>query len=559
MMKKLLFSLAGVLFTLPLSAQPKLVLQITVDQLRADLPTRFMDRMGDDGFAWLYREGIVYRDAHHAHANTETIVGHVTLSTGADPAAHGMVGNVWYDRGLGRLVYNIEDARYELLTAGAGVDQETEIDPTQRAAKVTGRSPANIEVTTIADEISIHTAGQAKVFGVSVKDRGAVAMAGHSGKAFWFSKQSGDFVTSTFYYDSYPEWVTAWNATQPIAKYDSASWELLHDQSTYLYGDMDDAEWETDFPGYGRTFPHPFGPMDGKYFTTLLTLSPAGDELTLDFAKTLIEKEQIGADAVTDYLAVSFSSTDYVGHIFGPSSLEMEDNLLHLDRYIADLLSFVDEQVGLENTLVVLSADHGGPEVPGYLNTMGIEARYMEPETWDREAGIERLKEQFGIGEELITEYFHPYLYLNHEAIEENGLDLADVQEAVAMELMKFDGIAMAATSEAIIEGDLPDTLVTRAILRNHHLRRSGDIFIVFEPHAFINDFDGLTVASTHGSPWRYDTHVPIIFAGLDLAPATIDCSVHTVDVARTIAAFLETKPPSGASGNVLTEVTQNQ
>ncbi|MEX0325749.1 MAG: alkaline phosphatase family protein [Puniceicoccaceae bacterium] len=538
---------------------PKLVLQITVDQLRADLAPRFMDRMAEDGFAWLYREGIVYRDAHHAHANTETIVGHVTLSTGADPSAHGMVGNVWYDRGLGRLVYNIEDSRYELLTAGAGVDQETEIDPTQRAAKVTGRSPANIEVTTIADEISIHTAGKAKVFGVSVKDRGAVAMAGHSGKAFWFSKQSGEFVTSTFYYDTYPEWVTAWNAKQPVAKYDNASWELLHDKSTYLYGDMDDAEWETDFPGYGRTFPHPFGPMDGKYFTTLLTLSPAGDELTLDFAKTLIEKEQIGADAVTDYLAVSFSSTDYVGHLFGPSSLEMEDNLLHLDRYIADLLSFVDEQVGLENTLVVISADHGGPEVPGYLNTMGIEARYMEPETWDKEAGIERLKEQFGIGEELITEYFHPYLYLNHEAIEENGLDLEDVQEAVAMELMKFDGVAMAASSEAIVEGDLPETFVTRAILRNHHLQRSGDIFIVFEPHAFINDFDGLTVASTHGSPWRYDTHVPVIFAGLDLPPATIDRRVHTVDVARTIAAFLGTKPPSGASGNVLTEVTQNR
>ena len=237
----------------------------------------------------------------------------------------------------------------------------------------------------------------------------------------------------------------------------------------------------------------------------------------------------------------------------------MEDNLLHLDGYIAELLQFVDDRVGLENTLVVLSADHGGPEVPGYLNTMGIEARYMEPDSWDKESGIARLKEKFGIGKELITSYFHPYLYLNHAAIEANGLELEEVQEAVAEELMKFDGVAMAATSEAIIEGELPDTPVTRAILRNHHLRRSGDIFIVFEPHAFINDFDGLTVASTHGSPWRYDTHVPVIFAGNGLVPEKVDRRVQTVDVARTIAAFLGTKPPSGACGDVLTEVMRDK
>jgi predicted AlkP superfamily pyrophosphatase or phosphodiesterase len=535
---------------------PRLILQITVDQLRGDLVPRFMERMGDGGFRYLYDNGVVYQDAHHAHANTETIVGHATLATGAHPSAHGMVANVWFDHGLGRLVYNIEDPRYSLLTAGADVDATTEIDPTQKAAKVDGRSPSNILVSTVADEIALLNSRRAKIFGVSVKDRGAVSMAGHAGKAFWFSKQSGEFVTSNYYYDAYPQWVVDWNADKPAMAYAGKSWELLHAKDSYHYGDMDDAPWETDFPGYGRVFPHPFGSADNKYFTTLLTLSPAGDELTLKFARALIENEEIGQDAITDYLAVSFSSTDYVGHLFGPSSLESEDNLLRLDRTLAKLLAFVDERVGLENTLVVLSADHGAPEVPGYLNELGIEARYIDPEKWDKESGIAGLKKQFGIGEELIEEYFHPYLYLNHEAIRENGLDVAAVQQAVAHELNRMEGVAAAIPSTAILSGRIADTRVTRAILNNHNPRRSGDLYLVFEPHCFLNDFDGLVVASAHGSPWRYDTHVPILFAGAGLEPESVFRRVHTVDIAPTLTALLRTKPPSGASGQVLTEVT---
>ena len=267
---------------------PKLILQITVDQLRADLPERFLDRMGEEGFRYLLERGVVFKDAHHAHANTETIVGHTTLATGAHPAAHGMVANVWFDKGTGRLVYNIEDERYPLLSADADVNDETEIDPTQKKARTSGRSPANILVSTLSDELALHTAGRAKIFGVSVKDRGAVSMAGHAGKAFWFSKASGEFVTSRFYYERYPEWVGAWNATRPPQQYAGKSWDLLLDASAYLYGDKDDQPWKVDFPGYGRVFPHPFGPGDGKYFTTLLTISPAGDALTLDFAKALI-------------------------------------------------------------------------------------------------------------------------------------------------------------------------------------------------------------------------------------------------------------------------------
>jgi len=539
------------------AAAPRLVLQITVDQLRGDLPGRYLARMGQGGFRYLLDNGVVFANAHHAHANTETIVGHATLATGATPSAHGLIGNVWLDRASGQLAYNIEDNRYPLLTAGADVDQRTEIDPTQKVAQTDGRSPAAMLVSTFSDELAIHTAGRAKIFGVSVKDRGAVSMAGHAGKAFWFSKQKGEFVTSRFYYDRYPEWVVAFNGTSPAQRYAGTSWELLHDRASYLFGDKDDQPWETAFASYGRVFPHPYGPGDGRYFTTLLTLSPAGDELTLDFAKALIENESIGADEVTDYLSVSFSSTDYVGHLFGPSSLETEDNLLRLGRTLADLLAFVDGKVGLQNTLIVLSADHGGPEVPGSLNQFGIEAGYVEPESWDTAAGIANLKKRFGIGSELIQTYFHPYVYLNREVIRERGLDQAEVERAVAEELMTFKGVAMAVSSTALMEGRVPDTDMSRAILNNHHPKRSGDVFVVFEPHWFINDFDGLTVAATHGSPWRYDTFVPLIFAGANLRPQRISREVQTRDVATTLSAIVGTKLPSGASGQVLPEAVR--
>jgi predicted AlkP superfamily pyrophosphatase or phosphodiesterase len=536
-------------------ASPRLILQITVDQLRGDLITRYYDRFVEGGFRYLMDQGLVYTSAHHRHANTETIVGHATLATGANPSIHGMVGNVWLDRNSGELTYNIEDSRYPVLGQDAGVDQNTEIDHTQRAARSDGRSPARILVSTFSDELTLFQGGQSKVFGVSVKDRGAVSMAGHTGKAFWFSKKSSEFISSRFYYDAYPDWVKAWNAQNPVAKYAGQSWQLMHDQSTYLFGDSDDRPYETALPGFGRTFPHDYGKPGDKYFTTLLTVSPAGDEMTLDFAKTLIQHEQIGDDEITDYLAISFSSTDYVGHIFGPSSLESEDNILRLDRSLAELFSFVDAEVGLDNTLIVLSADHGGPEAPGYLSELGFEADYIDTDKFDKAGAITALKQRFGIGEELITTYFHPYLYLNRAAIAEKGLDQAEVELAVAEEVNRFDGVALALSSSALAAGKVADTPLTRSILANYNPNRSGDIYLVFDPNRFIADFDGLVVAATHGSPWRYDTYVPIIFAGMDIASQKVHRQVHTTTIAPTLSLYIGAKPPTGALDEPLPEV----
>ena len=535
--------------------RPRLILQITVDQFRGDLPMRYVDRLGEGGLRYLLEEGIHYNNAHHAHANTETIVGHVTLATGAHPAAHGMVGNIWFDRTAGMTTYNIEDPNVRLLTEGGDIDVDTEIDPTQKAATSDGRSPRTILTTTFSDELAAYTGGQAKVFGVSVKDRGAVSMAGHTGKAFWFSKSTGQFVTSTYYYDDYPRWVVDWNARQLPQSYGGRAWELLHPIETYMFGDRDDQDWEVVLGDFGRTFPHTFTTPENPYFTTFLTLSPAGDQLTTDFAKSLIDAEGLGDDAVTDYLAVSYSATDYIGHFFGPSSLEAEDNLLQLDRTLANLFAYVDQEVGLEHTLIVLSADHGAPEAPGYLESLGIPAGYVSPETWDTEPAIARLKSRFGIKGKLIEGYDHPYVYLASDLLDDLDVDLAALEQAIAAELVAFPAVAYAVPSTSLERGIVPDNLLIRAVRNNYNGARSGNVYVVFQPGWFINDLDGLSAAVVHGSPWRYDTYVPIIFAGHGIKPQTVSRRVHTVDVAITLSTMIGTLPPSGAAGEVLMEV----
>ena len=541
------------------SEKPKLVLQITVDQLRADLPKRFMKNMGTGGFRYLYKEGIVFHNAHHDHANTETIVGHATLATGAYPAVHGLIANAWFDRVKGRLVYNIEDANYKLLSSNADVDQKTEIDPTQKAAKAEGRSPANILCSTFSDELSISTNGKSKIFAVSVKDRGAVSMAGHAGKAFWFSKKAGEFITSTYYYDKYPAWVTAWNKKSYPEQYSDTAWILLNDKSKYIYGEQDDQSWEMDFPLFGRVFPHNYGKKDGKLFNTLLTLSPAGDELTAKFAQELLDKENLGQGTHTDYLSVSFSSTDYVGHLYGMSSLEAEDNLYRLDQTIAKLLKHVDDTVGLENTLIVFSADHGGAEVPGSLKQHGIDAQYIVFDEIEKQKGFKALKEKYGVGEKLIEKFSNPYIYLNHEVIFENKLDTAQVQRAVAEELSKMDGVYSAISSTDLRLGRFPETEINSKVLKNYNYSRSGDVYVVFNPHCFINDLDGLHVASHHGSPWAYDTHVPIIFAGWDFNNKNIYKKVFTVQIAPTLSSLLNIKLPSGTTSKNLIQVFEGK
>jgi predicted AlkP superfamily pyrophosphatase or phosphodiesterase len=554
MSRKLILSviavMALVLLALPAFAdgeKPKLVLQITVDQLRGDLPMRFKERLGEGGFRYLLEKGIHYNNANYQHANTETAVGHATLATGADPSRHGIIANDWIDQQTGKFVYNTEDDRHHIVGSKSKAHQ--------------GVSPRNLLATTIGDELVVNNAGQSRVFSVSIKDRGAILPGGHVGKAFWFSKNSGRFVTSTYYYDDYPQWVKQFNAAKPADRYKGKTWDLLHDPSSYVAGDLDDRPYEAAFAELGRTFPHALGDGNSKYFYLILTLTPIGDELTLEFAKTLIDNEKVGLGDATDYLAISFSSTDYIGHLFGPSSLEAEDNILRLDRVLAGLFQYVDEKIGLDETLIVLSADHGGPEAPEYMAEHGMETGRF-PLDWFKKGSplLDALRKRFG-RDDLVAVHSHPYLYLNLDAIKEAQLDVEEVERFVADQMMKVEGIVYAMTRSDLLAGRITESPIQNQIRRSFHPIRSGNIHMVPEHYWFLHSTEeaekmGIeTIAAIHGSPWKYDTYVPVFFAGNGVSAQTVSRPVGPQDIAATIAAYLEIKPPSGSVGDPLLEV----
>lgn len=529
----------------------RLVLQITVDGLRGDLLNRFGQHFGKDGFRYLLDRGSVFSNAHYQHANTETIVGHTTLATGALPSVHGMIGNAWFDPDSGSLGYNIEDPEYPLIPSRKDRVKGEQLDPAQQAARSDGRSPRAILAPTLADTLAAYYAGKSKVFGVSGKDRGAVSMAGHAGKAFWFSTDSGDFVSSKYYYDDYPAWVKGWNSERKAAEYAGKSWELADDASTYLLHRRDDRPYESDLKGYGRTFPHPFGEAEDKLFNTRLLISPVGDQLTLDFAKTLVNAEGLGKDWIPDYLSISFSAVDAVNHFFGPSSLEQEALIRQLDLTIAEMLRFIDKTVGLKHTLVVLSADHGIADMPEYMAEFGMDTGRVYPEDVTAAANAAGLK-QFGI-KDIVKSFFRPYLYLDREKIAAAGLNQVKVEKNIARALSELDGIAEAVAKSTL--GEQHGSPIVEMVRRNHNRGRSGDIYVAQSPYWFL--FSKGPVSSMHGSPYRYDTHVPIIFAGPGIRAQKISRLVHPVDVVPSIAALLGMSAPAVAQGLALPEVLE--
>ena len=526
----------------------RLVLQITIDGLRADMINRYEKGFGKDGFRRLLEKGVYYTNAHYQNANTETIVGHATLATGTFPSQHGMVGNVWFDREAGELAYNIEDPGSPILPTRETESKGEQVDPAQKKSRTQGRSPSVILAPTISDGLSAYYGGRSKIFGVSGKDRSAVSMAGHAGKAFWYSTNTGDFVTSTYYYKAYPEWVRQWNAQRKAEEYAGKSWSLLNEASAYLLAAQDNRPYEVDLKGYGRVFPHPFGQADDKLFFTRILVGPVGDQLLLDFSKALIINEQLGQDEIPDYLSISFSGVDAVNHFFGPSSLENEDVVVQLDRIIADLFVFIDKIVGLNKTLVVLSADHGMADMPEYMTELGYKAGRLDPD--QIVAVANKTGQRFGVNE-IVQFFYRPYLYLDNEKIVNAKLDIIKVEQTIADALTNIKGIALALPTGRL-SSQQANPLVAQ-VRRNHHITRSGDIYIIQEPYWFL--FDKGPVMAMHGSPWRYDTHVPIIFMGPTIEAQKVHRLAHPVDVAPTIAALLGMTPPGSAQGVLLEEV----
>jgi len=533
----------------------RLVLQITLDQMRGDLLLATRDRWSRGGLRRLHDDGAVFADAHHGHANTETVVGHATLATGADPSVHGMVGNVWFDRAKGAMHYNTEDARFEAVgndrvaVTAAGHPEVTD--------KARGRSPEAMLAPTIADSIAKAGEGKAKVFAVSLKDRGAVPMAGRSGKALWWSDASGEFISSTYYYPDgqLPRWADKWSRAQEADRLDGRSWNLLLEPDSYRAIARDEMPWEEPPAGMGRSFPHRIDrSVLGDKFYSALEATPFGDQLLLDFTRDLLRGEDIGDDDVVDYLSVAFSSPDFIGHRYGPSSLEMEDEILRIDRAIAGLLNAVDEAAGEDHVLVVLSSDHGVAEAPEELVANGRDGGRVVLSQVEKSETVQRLTTR--LGGKLIRRQWQPYVYLDDDALRARGVDPEAAARKLAAEYTKVQGVEAAFTRGQILDGDLPDTAVARAVRRNFHPTRSGDIHLVTAPGWQIA-YEGpgaARYATGHGSPWPYDTFVPLVIAGPGVPSTTVARRVETIDIAPTIAALVGVPAPELATGKVLAE-----
>jgi len=516
-----------------------LVVLITVDQLRGDMPHRFKERFGPNGFMYLMERGVYYADSHYKHSTTFTAVGHATLVTGGYAALHGIPGNDWYDRETGKHVFSVEDDRYTLIGE----------KPIEHGAT----SPRNLTSSTIGDELVLASGHRSKVFSVSLKDRGAIIPGGHLGKAFWYSFSTGKFVTSTYYYDEYPAWVAAWNRAKYVDRYRGQLWTLMRDKVSYVYGNRDDRSSEKSYYNLGRTFPHTLDSDEDEGYYRSLAFTPYGDELTLAFAKALIEHEKLGQGDAIDMLAISFSATDLIGHAFGPLSLEYEDNLLRLDVTLSNLFTYIDEVVGLDKTLIVLSADHGVDEIPEEKKDMGFQAGRHYPNKLIESANA-ALQKRFNSRENFVVAFWNPSFYLNQEAIRRTGLDPAIIERALVEEILRVPGIAVAVSRTDLLAGNVTASLIMQSVQRAFHPRRSGDVIIVQDQFWYLYS-QADAYSAMHGSPYSYDTYVPIVFAGPGIKPQMVYRPVAPASIAPSLALYLGIKPPSASRSEILAEV----
>jgi len=524
----------------------KLVLQITIDQLRGDLPRVFKERFGPGGFRYLMDNGVFYNNAHYMHADTETGPGHATLVTGAQPGQHGIIGGDWWDESTKRIVYSVEDNNYKVFSEHV----DTEGGKTQG-----GRAPTNLESTTLGDELFIASEETAKIFAVSGKDRSAIIPGGRAGKAFWL--EHGKFVTSKYYYKELPSWLIAWNNQKIAENYRDKSWDLLQPKSSYWREDRDDMSWEGGYKHLGRTMPKKLAAADDESFYRGLEHTVVGDELVLAFTKDLIQREKLGRGSSIDYLSVSFSSTDMVGHTWGVGSLEAEDNILRVDRNLAALFAYVDKSVGLDKTLIVLSADHGVADVTEYVQQLGFPALRVDPQALPKEVN-DALKQRFSTNMDLVQTFTYPYIYLNMDTVSKLNLNLDEVEHAAATVAMKFPGIYFAATRGDIMTGRVPALPFMQRVTNTFHPRRSGNVHVVANQHALLMHYPWNLKTGMHGSVWTYDTYVPIFIVAPGVVPKVCSRPVGPQDIAPTISTFIGIKPPSGSVGIPLAEVVDS-
>lgn len=486
---------------------PRLIVVVVIDQFRADYLKRFHDQFGPDGFNRLLREGANFTSCYYPYAGTETGPGHASLATGTTPNRHGIASNDWYDFSKGKEVEAVED----------------DTSPPVGTTSQKGVSPRNLVGTTLADELRLATEGKAKVFGVAVKDRAAVFSTGHTASgAYWYDSKTGTMVTSRYYRQALPAWVVAFNQQHAAASYYGKDWT----QGERVFVQMRSQSGQPDEEYYGR-FPY----------------SPYGNQIAVDLALELVGQEELGADDVTDFLFVGFSSNDYVGHIWGPYSDQVADITLQTDKQIAQLLHFLDERVGAGNYWVALSGDHGVAPTIAQSRERGINAKEIVRDA-PYDAVRKALTARWGEDEWLATDRA---LVFSREALQKHGISLQEAAHVAGQALLGVDGILGYVAGE---ETTL-DAATTKMVRRSTYPGRTPDVQVVLEPFALVRYRAGGT---GHGTPHSYDTHVPLIFFGPAFRAGTYKERVATIDLAPTLAAALGINPPARASGHVLVE-----
>ena len=516
--------------------RPKLVVGMVVDQMRWDYLYRYYDRYSNDGFKRLLREGYSCENTMIPYTPTYTAPGHTCIYTGSVPAIHGIIGNNWYSREIGKMVYCTDDS--VVTTVGS-------------SSTAGHMSPRNMWTTTITDELRLASNFHNKVIGIALKDRASILPAGHSANAaYWFDNASGGWITSSYYMNDLPAWVKKMNDKKLPDQYLKKEWNTLYPIATYINSSKDKNVFESEIPGEaGDSFPHITSTIKTDKYNSF-RFTPSANTYTFDMSKAAIEAEALGKNSETDFLAISLSSTDYIGHVFGPNSIEVEDTYLRLDKDLGDFLVYLDKQIGKGQYLVFLSADHGVAHVPAFAREYKMLAGAMDDNSI-RLLLNKAVDSAYGVKNAIL--YVVNYqVYTDAKAIRDAKGDADKIKNFIIQQLLSYPAIANAFYVNKLTEVALPQ-FIKNMLINGHNQELSGDVQFIFKPQWF----DGGDAGTTHGAWNPYDSHIPLLWFGWHVTPGKTNRETYMTDIAPTLAAMLHIQMPNGSIGHVIEEVVK--
>ena len=530
------------------AAQPKLVVVVSVDQLCYNYLSIYRQGLAEDGFFRnVQRDGASFSHCYHRHAFTFTGPGHSVLLTGAYPDRTAIIGNGWFDPDWGRDRYCVEDPDVQVVGLPEGEGQPM--------------SPTSLQAETLGDVLKRTTAGKAKVFGIALKDRAGILMAGRrADAAYWF--ESRRWVTSTYYRDDLPGYIRTWNDSGIVEQYGGATWDLLLPKEKYILGRPDDYEHENDGYGLGRAFPHQLASAEDASFDKQLPITPIGNQLTLEAALMLIEFEALGADDVPDILGIGLSSNDYAGHQYGPYSMEVQDMLFRTDQLLGQFIRQLDERVGEGAWTLALTADHGVAPLPEFLERLGRVPTLRNPlgdhELNEFQQTLEgKLRQVLGAppeGESYVLEAEVNQINLNRDPAVLSGEQMLKARQVIKAALEEMPAIHKAYTRDEILASPSSGGLLLSHFKKAFHCERSGDVLFVLAPYTIQS-----RSAATHGSPWPYDTHVPMVLLGGGIKVDAYDQQCSPANLGPTLARLLNVETPMHAVESPLVEVLDSK